>query len=340
MTRVVSYNILAGGYNLRAHETNRTEQLLKIIRSVQPDVVGLPEAIHQQITKKPFVVEELAEALGMQFIPSGKPIVRTDYQSGMMTRLPVVYKKIHDLPGILARPLLEVCLEESNGQHLTVFVTHLSASFNRRWAGNHIRVREVQEIMRIMAPLYTEGKPHLLMGDFNSLAPQDAFKASALLKYVVHQETRWIKQSISDGHPYLNSVVPPKLRVLNPLLRTIAQNELLCRFFDVAAYFYAPRGCIQPLNEKYADCFRTLHPNENGFTCPAAAPAGRIDYIFANKVLAERLQRCEVLETGEDGVMGSDASDHLAIMAEFGAGMPSAELYTPVENTSESASTH
>jgi endonuclease/exonuclease/phosphatase family metal-dependent hydrolase len=325
MTRIVSYNILAGGYNVREKGSRRTNQLLNMLRAVQPDVVGLPEAIHPQITEKPLVVEELAEALGMQFIPSGKPWVASDYQSGMLTRLPVVSKKIHERPGVLARPILEVCVEEPDGALLTVFVTHLSASFNHGWAGSHIRVREVQEILRIMEPLRIAGKPHLLMGDCNSLAPKDAFKASALLKYVVNMDSRAHDQHnrhFHDGHPHLNSVVPPRLRVLNPLLRTIARSELLCSLFDSAAYFYAPRGCIRLLNDVYEDCFRYLHPDEHGFTCPAAAPAGRIDYIFANTMLAERLQSCRVLETGEEGLSGYAASDHLAVLAEFGVGVP------------------
>jgi endonuclease/exonuclease/phosphatase family metal-dependent hydrolase len=204
MTRIVSYNILAGGYNVRGKGSRRTDQLFNMLRAVQPDVVGLPEAIHPQVTEKPLVVEELAEALGMQFIPSGKPWVKSDYQSGMLTRLPVVYKKIHERPGVLARPLLEVCVEEPNGAQLTVFVTHLSAAFNRGWAGSHIRVREVQEILRIMEPLRAAGKPHLLMGDCNSLAPKDAFKASALLKYVVNMACT-ISTSVMDIHIWILS---------------------------------------------------------------------------------------------------------------------------------------
>ncbi len=46
MTTIVSYNILAGGYNVRNNSTRRTEQLAAIIRSAQPDIVGLVEATH------------------------------------------------------------------------------------------------------------------------------------------------------------------------------------------------------------------------------------------------------------------------------------------------------
>jgi endonuclease/exonuclease/phosphatase family metal-dependent hydrolase len=69
---IVSYNILAGGYNLRENGARRVHQLLKIIHSIQPDVVGLVEATNPQIMQKPLVVEELAEQLGMRFIMGGE----------------------------------------------------------------------------------------------------------------------------------------------------------------------------------------------------------------------------------------------------------------------------
>lgn len=332
MTRIVSYNILAGGYSLRESGAKRTEQLLKIIRSAQPDIVGMPEAINTQMSG-PMVIEEMAEALGMQLIKAGETEGCQDYQTALMTHLPIVYSKIHVRPGILARPLLEVCVEETNGQHLTIVVIHLSAAFNRGWAGNHVRTREVREILQILAPLRAEGKPHLLMGDFNSLSPRDVFTASALLQYVMRLDTKRQASALNDGHPHLNSVVPPKLRFLNPVLRIIAGSRALCTLFDAAAYFYAPRGCIRLLKEAYTDCFRHLHPHDPGFTCPAAAPAGRIDYIFASERLLERLSMCRVLVTGEDGFLGEHASDHFAVTAEFGAGVVSALPTTPQDNT-------
>jgi endonuclease/exonuclease/phosphatase family metal-dependent hydrolase len=289
-----------------------------IIRSAQPDIVGVAEAVNPRMKEKPQVIEEIAELLGMQLVLGGEPSSYRDYQTALMTRLPIVHTKVHSRPGILARPLLEVCVEEADGQHLTVFVTHLSASFNRGRGGGGIRLREVREILEIMAPFRAEGKPHLLMGDFNSMAPGEAFKASALLKYVVRLDVRRrIAPHVQDGHPHLNSVVPPKLRFLKPLLRIVAQSAFLSMLFDTAAYFYAPRGCIRLLKEYYVDSFRHAHPDEVGFTCPASAPAGRIDYIFTSSGLAERLQDCYVIVEGE-GLAGFDASDHLAVAAMLG----------------------
>jgi endonuclease/exonuclease/phosphatase family metal-dependent hydrolase len=243
-----------------------------------------------------------------------------------------VYTKSHSRPGILARPLLEVCVEEENGQHLTVFVSHLSAAFNRGRGGGGVRMREMREILNIMAPLREEGKPHLIMGDFNSMAPGEPFKASALLKYVVYLDARRRSSPHQhDGHPHLNSVVPRRLRFLKPALRVIAGSSFLSALFDTAAYFYAPRGCIRLLKEHYVDSFRHMHAKEEGFTCPASAPAGRIDYIFSSQTLAERLEDCYVIVEGE-GLPGSDASDHLAIAAAYRPVAPLAPPATELDD--------
>ena len=321
MTRILSYNILAGGYNMRDHGTRRTQQLVKMIQAAQPDIVGLAEAVNPIMKGQPSVVEELAQALDMKLISGGELARCEDYQTALMTRLPVIYTKIHARPSSMARPLLEVCVEQTNGEPLIVFMTHLSAAFNRGRAGGHIRMREIAEILRLMAPVKEEGRPHLIMGDFNSLAPGELFQASILLRYVLKLDTRRNSKNPSDGHPHLDGVVPPRLRFLNPILKLVAKSDLLCSLFDTAAYFYAPRGCIRQLqNADYSDCFRQLHPDEKGFTCPAAAPAGRIDYIFADPVLAKRLQQCEVI-LGSDGLKGDEASDHLPVLAEFGIGV-------------------
>ncbi|GAC1616124.1 MAG: hypothetical protein NVS4B9_05560 [Ktedonobacteraceae bacterium] len=330
MTRIVSYNILAGGYSLREQGSRRTDQLVRIMRSAQPDIVGVAEAINRRIKEPPMVIEEIAEHLGMQLVRGGDPSSYRDYQTALLTRLPIVYTRTHSRPGIMARPLLEVCVEEANGQQLTVFVTHLSAAFNRGRGGGGVRLREVREILNIMAPLREQGKPHVLMGDFNSMAPGEPFKASTLLKYVVQLDARRrANPQLSDGHPHLNSVVPPRLRFLKPVLRFVADNAFLSWLFDGAAYLYAPRGCIRLLKEHYIDCFRQARPTERGFTCPASAPSGRIDYIFSSPELVEHLEDCYVIVEGE-GLPGSDASDHLAVAAVFGSGVPlappSAEL--------------
>jgi endonuclease/exonuclease/phosphatase family metal-dependent hydrolase len=303
MTRILSYNILFGG-------KSRVNELAKMISSAQPDVVGLVEATNPQ------VVEELGQRLGMEHRMSGRGKHAKHYQVAVLSRLPIIRTEVYVRPGILTKPLLEVCVEEANGEQLTIFVTHLTAAYNQLRAGDHIRRREVHEILDIMAS--KRGTEHILMGDFNALAPGDDLQASKLLGYLIDMDRRYRYSPASlSGHPDLNFVVPAYLRILKPCLRIIPSNRLLSSLFDAAVSMYAPRGSVGLFSKAgYVDCFRHMNPQTKGFTCPAEAPAGRIDYIFASPQLASRLSNCCVITEGE-GVPGEQASDHFPVFAEF-----------------------
>ncbi|HEV2580648.1 MAG TPA: hypothetical protein VGT44_07320, partial [Ktedonobacteraceae bacterium] len=120
------------------------------------------------------------------------------------------------------------------------------------------------------------------------------------------------------GHPHLDFVVPPALRFLDPLLLQVPRSRLLSALFDRALSLYTARGTMRLLRKSgYVDSFRHFRPRALGFTCPARAPAGRIDYIMASPQLAIRLSDCYVLSEG-NGVSGYQASDHLPVVAEFG----------------------
>ncbi len=78
---------------------------------------------------------------------------------------------------------------------------------------------------------------------------------------------------------------------------------------------YIPRWALETLlDEGYVDCFRKLHPEEDGFTLPSLRPQVRLDYVFAAPPLVEALRECRVI-TSPGGV--ALASDHLPVLAEF-----------------------
>jgi len=64
----------------------------------------------------------------------------------------------------------------------------------------------------------------------------------------------------------------------------------------------------------FTDCYRLLHPDEDGFTLPPPSPTIRLDYIFVNAGLKERLVNCNVITSPS---VVNQASDHYPIMAEF-----------------------
>lgn len=307
MTRILSYNILFGG-------GERIRRIAQVIRTVDPDIVGIVEAIDEEN------IRELAWRLNMPYCTNASPDGSWQTSSALLSRLPIVRSAVHARPGVISRPVLEVTLEEAHGEKLTAFVAHLVASFSQGRGNDRARSREVREILRILRGNHG---PHLLMGDFNALAPGDKLKASNLLSYLIEGDNEWRgdwRAKEREGHPSLNGVVPPKLRFLNPLLCWVPRSRVLRALFDEAASLYAPRGSIGLLQKAgYVDCFRYVNPRAWGFTCPADAPAGRIDYIFANPLLATRLSACKVL--GGEEIVRLDASDHLPVMAEFGMGI-------------------
>jgi endonuclease/exonuclease/phosphatase family metal-dependent hydrolase len=306
MTRILTYNILVGG-------TRRIDQITQVIRAAQPDVVGLVEAID------PRVVEELAKRLGLEYRTNktAQPGPEPDYSLALLSRLPVVFSHVHRRPGILSKPALEVGVREENGHELIIFVTHLQASFaNSARGGDNIRREEARELLRIMR--LKQGTPHLLMGDFNSISPGDDLEGSRLLRYLIEMDERRKQGQDTTGHPHLNFVVPPSLRFLNPLLLKVPQSRRLSTLFDGAAPLYTSRGTMRLLRAAgYVDCYRRINPHAQGFTCPARAPSGRIDYIMASPSLAARLTDCYVLSEG-NGTPAYQASDHLPVIADFG----------------------
>ena len=71
------------------------------------------------------------------------------------------------------------------------------------------------------------------------------------------------------------------------------------------------------LRAGYTDCFRHLHPGEDGFTWHTGNRTTRYDYILADERFAAALQSCRVV----DDVAGVDiASDHYPVLAEFEEG--------------------
>jgi exodeoxyribonuclease-3 len=79
---------------------------------------------------------------------------------------------------------------------------------------------------------------------------------------------------------------------------------------------YIPRWALGPLlNAGYVDCFRELHPKEDGFTLPSVHPQVRLDYVFAAPSLKDALRECRVIASPK---AVTAASDHLPVLTEFG----------------------
>ncbi len=67
------------------------------------------------------------------------------------------------------------------------------------------------------------------------------------------------------------------------------------------------------LDASYVDVYRSLHPEQPGFTFPAWGPNIRLDYVFSPASWAARVRSCEVV----DGLGVKEASDHLPVLAQL-----------------------
>lgn len=154
MLRVLSYNIRLGG-------TGREKQLAGIIRSAAADVIVLQEAT------RPDVVRRLAEATEM---PHWGSLPR--HSVAFMSRLEIAKHEWHR-PRPCYHAFLELVLA---GRDVRIYGIHLSA-VHSNWTERR-RTREIKATLAAIAE-HAQGI-HAMVGDFNTLAPREAFSLKLL----------------------------------------------------------------------------------------------------------------------------------------------------------------
>jgi exodeoxyribonuclease-3 len=146
--RLLSYNIRYGGAGAEA-------ALAAVIQSTAPDLVVLQEAT------RPDVVARLAAETGMTHSGS-----RAGQSLGFLSRVPVTAS--WHRPRVSRHAFLEIAL---TGTPWRVFGVHLSA-VHAAWTER----RRIYELRALLAAIGREQPgPHVLVGDFNTLAPGEMF---------------------------------------------------------------------------------------------------------------------------------------------------------------------
>lgn len=145
--RVLSYNICRGG-------AGKEEQLAAVIAAVNPDLVVLQEATTAA------VIEKIAARTGMPQWASSK-----GESLAFMSRRKVRHFEWHH-PRMSRHAFLEI---DPGPGELRIFGVHLSALYSA-WTERH-RVIELRALLANIAR-HQRGF-HLLVGDFNTLAPGD-----------------------------------------------------------------------------------------------------------------------------------------------------------------------
>jgi exodeoxyribonuclease-3 len=152
--RILSYNIRRGG-------AGREHSIAAVIRGVAPDIVVLEEAT------RPDVVEQLAHLTRMQ-----QWSARAGKSLAFLSREPVAFFAAHR-PAISRHAFLEIVPATTSWR---VFGVHLSA-VHAAWTERR-RQLELRALLHAVAA--HEKGPHVLIGDFNTVAPGDIFDVTKL----------------------------------------------------------------------------------------------------------------------------------------------------------------
>jgi endonuclease/exonuclease/phosphatase family metal-dependent hydrolase len=182
--RLLSYNIERGG-------VGREAAIAAVIRREHPDLVILQEAT------RPDVVVRLAEATGMT--SSGAHLGRS---LGFLSRLPLTASRWRR-PRWSQHAFLELSPADLD---LRIVGVHVSA-VHAAWTEAR-RVRELRALLAAIAD--SVPAPHIVVGDFNTLAPDERLDVSRLprrlrlLVWLSGGRIRWQTIAIMLGAGYVD----------------------------------------------------------------------------------------------------------------------------------------
>lgn len=300
--RVLSYNILAGG-------GRRLPAIEQVIADAQPDIVGVVEVTQTE------PIRAMAERLGM-YCAFGEGA--TDWNVAVLSRWPIRRSQAGS-GGVMRRTLLETEIETPDGAQLHFFVTHLAAEYQSAFAGEGRRLREIRYVLDVLERTRQPEMATLLVGDFNTLPPDERLLASRILKQAIANSQAKARGKKVIGLPTLSTIIPAPLKLLQPVIVRVARSDRLCRVCDEVISFAVPRAVVRRVERAgYIDCYAQAHPDprDRDFSCPSTAPAGRIDYVFADPRTALQLRSCEIL-TDTPARPVREASDHRPVLASF-----------------------
>ena len=188
--KLLSYNIRFGG-------AGREEHIAAVIRGCDPDLVVLQEAT------RPEVVRRVAERAGFEVWGA-----RQGHSLAFLSRAEVARHDWH-WPRGAKRAFLEL---SAGGGALRVYGLHLSA-VHSYWTERR-RVREIRALLNYVAA--QPAGPHVLVGDFNTLAPGEPLDTRRLpprlrpLVWLSAGRIRWetiqitLDAGYADGYRLLN----------------------------------------------------------------------------------------------------------------------------------------
>jgi endonuclease/exonuclease/phosphatase family metal-dependent hydrolase len=325
--RVATYNILLGG-------ERRRELIHTVLERIDADVVALQEV--REVER----IRELARDLGMEMLVGVPSDPDSVMHTAILTRLPVRTWRNRRHHGRMLRSHLH-CEIETGGSELPVVgvhCLHLAARFGERNKGEARRIREIGAVLTDIA--HETALPHMLIGDFNALAPGDDILATEFFRRMndlrrsgllvvgsngtleplplEHEggasevADRWRRAGVD---PRLIGGIPVLPRLVGPLTAGIPVSRSMDRMLGRLIERWTVERLLK---EGYVDCYRQVHPRARGLTCATWQLSARVDYVFATDDLAEHLLGADVVggRTWPD-TDAAVASDHYPVVAEF-----------------------
>ncbi|GAB4323203.1 MAG: hypothetical protein Kow00117_11780 [Phototrophicales bacterium] len=242
--RIMGYNIRKGGYH-------RHQLIADVITYHQPDVVIFEEAGFSRAVEN---IARLARYPHYAWHPG--------YSVAFMSHMPAAYQWHHFR--WMRSPVLEILPKDTP---LRIYGVHLFANLSALM--EMLRVREIHHLIQLVRPY--RHQPHVLIGDFNAIAPNDKIDLASY--------PRWLRWII-----YANGGDAKRDALIN---------------LQMAGY---------------ADAFRQLHPDDNGWSLPTPIPNSRLDYAFVPQEQLQQVHDCRILREPE---AANVASDHFPVMIEL-----------------------
>lgn len=162
--RVMAYNILHGGKGV-TESADRLPLIARVINNAAPEVLAIQEANWWDTNDRLF---ELGEATGLHWrrLGSATPAHR---HLALFSRGPLMHLSNH--PEGMRTTIMRALIPWKAGGPFWIFVIHLSS------VSENVRLRELDVLLG-----HLQGFDRaLIVGDFNSLSPDDLYDREALL---------------------------------------------------------------------------------------------------------------------------------------------------------------
>lgn len=256
--RILTYNI--HGWRTADGAPN-LDQVAQVIAAQQPDVVGLNEVYfpRRDETAGEAALTSLALRLDMHYLfgpcmrwPAQDDMPGDAYGNALLSRYPILAGAAHHLtpvPDKEQRGLLEARLALPDGRPFTVYVTHLDHT------DEGARLTQLRALRTWT--IRDRSRPHVVMGDFNAIAPWDFANRPEALAQLNTRPKGQNMVNEAEGGP-----------------QVVAQME----------------------KAGYVDAYAQVgEPGAQSFM-PATDPPIRIDYFFLSKPLAPALVDCRIVQ--------------------------------------------